>query len=240
MKWALVLLMVAGLVVAQEFMPNRRKAFQPAVESVTPYPQTLNPTWYWTVQDLPIGMVSQWVDRINGSTYGSSVAGKQPTNQANGLSFDGSNDVLTNPAINRIEGVVNGGWSVWFCFKRRSLAATFGVTIAKGDFDPAFMMRSDKLSFEFSSPHDLTDFIPTNEIWTVAYTNGITVGGSFTNGIYFGSVGPRGGTMSITVIGGDSGLCWDGWQQEIAIWTNHILSPSEITGLNSYADRYRP
>jgi hypothetical protein len=213
-----------------------------AVQPPCGLPYQLGATYWWLYSDLPFAHVTNWVDRIGGATFTSTGSG-YPSNMTDGVHFTGSAlQVVTNLGPNWGTFGLN---SSHFVILEATNPATFNCYLSAGitgagtldlDLDngmkPNFVANA--LSHLNSQPVSQNVFIDlcyvcsnTSPFVVYSYTNG-QLANSF-NGTGVGTATNWG------IAGWAVGEPFSGVIKEIVVYSNKLLSASEVLSLHNYA-----
>lgn len=215
-----------------------------------PGPNTLMDTsgavarYLWMDTDLPIGAVSNWIDRIQSVNAYQTEPLKYPTNTTTGVAFDGA----TTSANADWLLITNGGitlapqYTIWIYWQFDGTGNAFQSLInATNAARGLFYVPTAGFGYEFFSPGafvsgqnylsagNRTDVAIVSQATTLQfYTNGLAMTNTVTAPtITYQEIG-----ASSTNSGFQNGL--KGRIRTIAIWTN-VVGSSNITALHTWA-----
>ncbi len=210
------------------------------------------PSLRFVSSDLPINTaVSSWVDRVQGVAFTMVDTAQQPTNSASGVGFGGG-QALTNQAgvlfsTNPVPSILLISNTVFIVMQPvtktgdqyilgndRTTTEGYGYQLNNatglGRFNKFPGTLYSLFNYTASNRFDLIHISPTNYAgsWMTGYTNNIASIDANQTAFLF-RMHVIGGVPLLGAAG------YKGYIQEIAVWTNQVLSLTERSNLHHYA-----
>lgn len=200
--------------------------------------------YWWVNHDLDAtNFVTNWIDRISSSVWTNGDIANAPTNSATGVFFKRTgSQVLTNSGVVLgantadpcshwyIVNLASGNACGWLTQSRTLAAGGFGFVAAPNPFlaiTPSFV-QGPKIPITTTIDIACTARNSGAAYEIVWYTNGV-IFATNANFTWFG-------TVSWKSLGGDTADgFYNGRVQELAIWSNTVLSSVNISNLHYYA-----
>lgn len=199
-------------------------------------PQALAANYWWRYHDMPTNIsVTNWSDTIRGSVW-TNASASIPTNSSIGVRFDKANSQqLTNSGIDFTD------LSMTWLILQRTSDGSFQYILSKdngGALNLAFF-ADNRIFLEQVSVSKFDGTIAVNTWFDLAFVSDSVNGVSYfyTNGVPAVTNSPN---ISVTsfwrFLGGiAAGGFWNGNLREMAVWTNTIVTSSNIFELHKYA-----
>lgn len=200
-------------------------------------------SYWWVSSDLPTnGYVTNWIDKIKGSAWTNGAAGTtRPTNTLTGVYFDGSKSQrLTNSGVYFSSGTAEPS-THWIIINR----------VGGGAFQDFLDYQNDGvLNWYFDNANRYATMMtptatydgrsPTNQWfdWCITMESGGSGHVFYTNGVpaITNKIGQTWTATPWKLMGGISvNGYFTGYIRELAVWSNHLATASEVANLHTYA-----
>jgi hypothetical protein len=239
MRWLILLFSLALLPVRASVFPGMPGTGVPWYKA----PSAFSPSdisgmaFYWNHNDLSVGTVTTWTDRIQGLGFTQGDSSKRPTNSTTGVWFDAGKQ-LTNSMADQGLRV-----SVWFDFTSQNPQNSGWQCIVcdKGATTGWFLLSSSPRIQDFAPGGSNTKLcdMASGVNYVVCRTQPVTTGKFYTNNVQ-GANPPAAVTGWILNSMGSDNFSenYAGYIRFLAVWTNYDFTATDVQNLYTYSSTH--